>query len=63
MESIRSLRSLQASVLSNGRHRTIASTQVVPGGIVLLQSGDKVPADIRCIKVRNLRIGEDCLTG
>jgi cation-transporting P-type ATPase F len=53
----------EATVRRNGEEQRIPSEQVVPGDIVLLQSGDKVPADLRLITVRNLQIEEAALTG
>jgi magnesium-transporting ATPase (P-type) len=63
LEAIRHLLSLSAVVLREGRRQTIAAEQLVPGDIVLLQSGDKVPADLRLLKAKNLRIQEALLTG
>lgn len=53
----------EATVLRNGETRRISSTELVPGDIVMLASGDKVPADMRLIKMRNLQIDESVLTG
>ncbi|MFN7657269.1 MAG: HAD-IC family P-type ATPase, partial [Dolichospermum sp.] len=39
------------------------STELIPGDIVLLTSGDKVPADLRLVQTRNLQINESGLTG
>ncbi|ADE14947.1 ATPase, P-type (transporting), HAD superfamily, subfamily IC [Nitrosococcus halophilus Nc 4] len=63
LEALRHLLSPQASVLRDGRHRMIPAEQLVPGDVVTLQSGDKVPADLRLIRVKNLRIEEAALTG
>ncbi|HWP01537.1 MAG TPA: HAD-IC family P-type ATPase [Methylococcus sp.] len=63
LEAIRDMLSLSAVVLRDGRRQTIAAERLVPGDIVLLQSGDKVPADLRLLKAKNLRIQEALLTG
>ncbi|MDZ7729210.1 MAG: HAD-IC family P-type ATPase [Dehalococcoidia bacterium] len=52
-----------ATVLRDGERRTIPSAEVVPGDIVVVQSGDKVPADLRLLRVRNLQVDESALTG
>ncbi|MCF6291282.1 MAG: cation-transporting P-type ATPase [Desulfobacterales bacterium] len=53
----------EATVLRQGEKKRIAATELVPGDIVLLSSGDKVPADMRLLAVRNLRVDESTLTG
>src|SRR5690606_7180238 len=53
----------RAVVKRNGRKMLVSSAELVPGDVVLLQSGDKVPADIRLTSVRSLRIEEATLTG
>ncbi|WP_127477026.1 cation-transporting P-type ATPase [Sulfurivermis fontis] len=63
LDAIRSMLSQKAMVLRDGHRREIPAEELVPGDIVLLQSGDKVPADLRLIKVRNLQIEEAALTG
>lgn len=55
--------SAEASVVRGGRKSRIASAELVPGDIVLLQSGDKVPADLRLFKTRELRVDESAFTG
>jgi len=52
-----------ATVLRNGRKVTIPAPELVPGEVALLASGDKVPADMRLIAVRNLQVEEAALTG
>ncbi len=63
MDAIRRMLSPEATVLRAGRREVIAAEALVPGDIVLLQSGDKVPADLRLLSVKNLRIEEAALTG
>ena len=63
LDAIRNMLSLDATVLRDGQRREIPAEQLVAGDIVLLASGDKVPADLRLIEVRQLRIEEAALTG
>lgn len=63
LEGIKKMLSLDANVLRNGKRKNISAEKLVPGDIVLLESGDKIPADLRLINVRNLRIEESALTG
>jgi magnesium-transporting ATPase (P-type) len=63
LEAIRRMLSLSAMVLRDGRRETIPAEQLVPGDIVFIQSGDKVPADLRLLQAKNLRIDEAPLTG
>jgi len=53
----------EASVLRAGEMRRISSTELVPGDIIFLQSGDKVPADLRLFQCRDLQVDESALTG
>lgn len=53
-----------ARVRRGGRERTLNAEDLVPGDVVLLESGDKVPADLRLVgEVKNLRVDESLLTG
>jgi P-type Ca2+ transporter type 2C len=63
IEGIKKMLSLDATVLRGGSRKDIDAEELVPGDIVFLESGDKVPADIRLLEVRNLRIEESALTG
>lgn len=63
LESIKGMLSPEASVLRNGERRTISAEEVVPGDIVFLNSGDRIPADIRILEARQLRTQEAPLTG
>src|SRR5262250_2867937 len=63
LESIRNMLSAEARTLRGGETRMIAAEQLVPGDIVLLESGDKIPADLRLIDAKNFRTEEAALTG
>ncbi|MDP2178951.1 cation-transporting P-type ATPase [Methylicorpusculum sp.] len=63
LQAIKKMLSSHALVLRNEKKTTIPASDLVPGDIVMLQSGDKVPADLRLITVKNLQIQEAVLTG
>ncbi len=63
LEAVRAMLASHAMVLRDGDRREIEAAELVPGDIVLLESGTRVPADLRLLKVKNLRIGEAALTG
>ena len=63
LDSIRNMLSAEARTVRGGETRMIAAEQLVPGDIVILESGDKIPADLRLIDAKNLRTEEAALTG
>ncbi|MCU7817415.1 MAG: HAD-IC family P-type ATPase [gamma proteobacterium symbiont of Lucinoma myriamae] len=63
LRAIRQMLSPKAMVLRDAQRQTIASDELIPGDIVLLQSGDKIPADVRLFHVKSLQIQEAVLTG
>src|SRR5262249_4337472 len=63
LESIRNILSAAARRLRGGETRMIPAEELVPGDIVLLESGDKIPADLRLADAKNLRTEEAALTG
>ena len=63
LQAIRHLLAPRAVVLRDGLQHDIDAAKLVPGDIVLLASGDSLPADVRLIEARNLRVDESALTG
>jgi magnesium-transporting ATPase (P-type) len=63
LDSIRNMMSAEARTTRGGETRLIPAEQLVPGDVVLLESGDKIPADLRLTEVKNLRTEEAALTG
>jgi magnesium-transporting ATPase (P-type) len=63
LDSIRNMLSAEARTVRGGETRMIPAEQLVPGDVVLLESGDKIPADLRLVEVKNLRTEEAALTG
>lgn len=63
LESLAKMLVPEASVVRNGQRRTIHSRELVAGDVVLLEAGDRVPADLRVFYVKNLRADESILTG
>lgn len=63
LEALAKMTVTEARVLRSGETQKIPSIELVPGDIVLLQSGDKVPADLRLVRCRDLQVDESTLTG
>ena len=63
MDAIRQMLAPKSAVVRDGERRSIDSALLVPGDIVLLEAGDRVPADLRLIRAAGLRIEEAILTG
>jgi magnesium-transporting ATPase (P-type) len=63
LDSIRNMLSAEARTVRGGETRMLPAEQLVPGDIVLLESGDKIPADLRLVEAKNLRTEEAALTG
>lgn len=63
MAAIRRMLAPRASVLRDGDRTTVDGEALVPGDVVLLEAGDKVPADLRLLQALNLQIQEALLTG
>lgn len=63
VQALMALASPTAVVRRDGTPRTIAATDLVPGDVVLLSPGDRVPADLRLLEASGLRADESLLTG
>jgi len=60
---LRRLLKIKARVCRGGQEMDIPAEEIVPGDIVLLESGNKVPADLRLVQANNLMADESFLTG
>jgi len=63
LELLKKLAAPTALVIRDGKEQTIPARELVPGDIVILHAGDKVPADMRLIETFNLKVDEAPLTG
>ncbi len=63
LDALRAMVRTRASVVRDGRARIIASDGLVPGDLVRLEAGDKVPADLRVLRHAELNVDESALTG
>ena len=63
IEALQRMMVSQSTVLRDGRKQVIPARELVPGDVVLLEGGDKVPADLRLFNVKNLYMDEAALTG
>ncbi len=63
LDALRSMVQTDARVCRDGKQRTVPSEDLVPGDLVLVEAGDKVPADVRLIEIAQLHVDESALTG
>jgi len=63
IEALKKLASLKATVIRDGKEKDIDAKLLVPGDIVKLETGDKIPADSRLFEIINLETQEAALTG
>jgi len=63
LEALKKLNTIQAKVIREGKVEVINSKDLVPGDIIKLEAGDKVPADCRLIEQNRLKVEEAALTG
>ena len=63
MQALKNMAVQQAKVKRNGKTITLSALQLVPGDIVMLETGDAIPADLRITESFNLKMEEAALTG
>ncbi len=63
MEAISQMLALKARALRDGQWRNVAAEDLVPGDVVKVRSGDRVPADVRLLETHGLRVDQAALTG
>ena len=63
IEALQKMLSLHCKVLREGAKKEVNSNELVPGDIIFLEIGDKIPADLRLIDAVNLKVDESALTG
>jgi Ca2+-transporting ATPase len=63
IEALREMAAPTATVLRDGQESEVPARELVPGDVVLLGAGAKVPADLRLVEAINLKIEESALTG
>ena len=63
LQSLRAMVHTEATVIRDGRERRVPSDELIPGDLVVLEAGDKVPADIRLLRQSELHVDESALTG
>ena len=62
-EALKSMLSSDAVLIRDGKEKKVPANEIVPGDVVILQTGDRVPGDVRLLEVRNLACQEAALTG
>ena len=63
IESLKKMAALQTTVMRDGKKRRIESNRLVPGDVIVFESGDRIPADARIIEGYSLEVMESSLTG
>ena len=63
LNALKGSMSSKALVIRNGEKRNVAAEALVPGDIVILGAGDRIPADVRLIRCKDMKADESALTG
>ncbi len=63
LDSIRNMLAPRALALRDGKKQDVAAEDLVPGDVILLKAGDKLPADVRLLAARDFQVEEAALTG
>ncbi|MCM2278932.1 MAG: cation-translocating P-type ATPase [Oligoflexia bacterium] len=63
LDALRELSSPRAIVIRSGAERRISASELVPGDLIVLQEGDRIPADARLLSAFHLQVDESLLTG
>jgi cation-transporting ATPase F len=63
LEALRSMARTRARVVRDGHEQEVDSEDLVPGDLVLVEAGNKIPADVRLVRLAELRVDESALTG
>lgn len=63
IETLAQTMSTETTVIRSAKPQRISAADLVPGDVVTLKAGDKVPADIRMVRIRDLQVAEAALTG
>ncbi len=63
LDALRNMMVQEALVIRNGEQQRIPARELVPGDLVVLEGGDKIPADVRFVEVANIHVDESSLTG
>ena len=63
LEALKKMLSPAITVVRDGKEKRLDSSKLVPGDVIILEAGDKIPADARLFKIANLNVDESSLTG
>ncbi len=63
LAALEELEAPHATVVRDGRHRVVPAARLVPGDVVVVQAGDRVPADLRLLRGDAIEVDESILTG